>query len=97
MPDRDRRQAAEALSALEQLIERMDALGEDAEDAAERVTHALGGTLAQSQNANQQQLVAAIGDVIEIVTERSRLAHEAHRMISALRRQESEQWRSKGD
>ena len=47
-----------------------------AENAAERVTNAL-GTLTQSQNADQQQLVTAIGDVIEIVPERSRF-HTRH-------------------
>ena len=93
MPDWDRRQAAEALSTLEQLIERMGTLGQDAEDAAERITASLSGSLASEQNTHQQQLVAAIGDVIDINTERSKLAHEAHRVITDLRRRESDRWR----
>ena len=48
MPDQDRREGAEALSVLENLIERMDALGRDAEDAAARITRALPPTLAQA-------------------------------------------------
>ena len=83
---------ADALSVLEQLIDRMETLGRDAEDAADRVTSALGGSFAPGQNRDQQQLVAAIGDVIEIATERSKLAHEAHRVITDLRRRESERW-----
>jgi hypothetical protein len=35
----------------------------------------------------------AIGDVIEIVTERSRLAHNAHRLISEIRKREMDGWR----
>jgi hypothetical protein len=42
---------------------------------------------------DQAELVAAIGDVIEIVTERSNLAHEAYRLITALRRDEAARWR----
>jgi hypothetical protein len=93
MPYRDRRQAAEALSALEQLIERMETLGRDAEDAAGRITVALGGNLAAGPNTDHQQLVAAVCDVIDINTERSKLAHEAYRVITDLRRRESELWR----
>jgi hypothetical protein len=96
MPDRDRRQAAAALSTLERLIEQIDSLGRDAEDAAARVTSALGGKLLAWQNADQRQLLTAIGDVIEIVTRRSQLAHEAHRLISDLRRRESDRWRQSG-
>lgn len=92
MPDRDRRRAAEALSVLEQLIGRMNTLGVDAEDAVERVTEVLRGTFPEGQNTDRHQLVAAIGDVIEIVTERTRLAHQAHRIISDLQRSEGERW-----
>ena len=93
MSDRDRRQAAEALARLEQLIDRMETLGEDAEDAAERITASLSRNLAPGQEIDQQRLVAAIGDVIDINTERSTLAHEAHRVLTDLRRREFERWR----
>ena len=89
MPDRDRRAAAEALSSLEKLIERMETLGREAEDAARRVTTALNTIPVPKQEAGQQQLTEAIGDVIELVSERSRLAHEAHKVITDLRRGEA--------
>ena len=93
MPDRDRRQSAEALSTLERLIRRMDTLGKDAEDAAERITASLSGNFAPGQESDKQRLIAAVGDVIDINTERSNLAHEAHRVITDLRRRESDRWR----
>jgi hypothetical protein len=88
MSTHDRRATANVLAQLEQLIERMDGLGVAAEDAAGRVTAALGGNIAAAAQGDQHALVTAIGDVIEIVTERSRLAHEAHRLISDIRRRE---------
>lgn len=94
MPDRDRRRVAEALSLLDQLIERMETLGRDADGAVGRITTALSGSLASGQSSlQQQQLVDAIGDVIDIVTERTKLAHEARRMITDLRRDEAERRR----
>jgi hypothetical protein len=93
MPDQDRRAAAEALSTLEALIERMEALGRDAEDAAVRLTTAFKKAPVSAQKADQQQIAEAIGDVIEIVSERSKLAHQAHRVITELRRSETDQRR----
>lgn len=61
----DRRGTADALVTLEQLIERMEMLGHDAEDAAARITRALGGNLKATTDPDQQQLLSAIGDVIE--------------------------------
>ena len=72
----------------------MDSLGAAAEDAAARITKALGGSLTTASTGSQRELIAAIGDVIEIVTERSRLAHEAHRVISEMRAREQHEWRS---
>lgn len=60
-----------------------------AEDTAARMTDALGGNLPATPNTDRAKLVSAIGDVIEILRERSRLAHEAHRVIAELRRHES--------
>jgi hypothetical protein len=77
------------------LIERMDDLGAAAEDAAARITSALGGSLAAAATGKQAELVRAIGDVIDIVTERSRLAHEAHRVITEIRNAEAKGWNFK--
>ena len=96
MPEYDRRQTAASLEALERLIDRMNQLGADAEDAAARVTKALGGTLAAADGP-QQDLVTAMGDVIDIVTERSRLAHEAHRLIVEIRNGDFGRWLAMGD
>ncbi len=90
MPTRDRRRTADALATLQRLIEEMEVLGREAEDAAARVTQALGGKLRASSNPEQQQLLAAIGDVIDVVSERSRLAHQAYRLISDIRHREGE-------
>jgi hypothetical protein len=97
MTDGDRRQTARSLARLQGLIDQMDALGRDAEDAAARLTQVLGGRINVALHPEQQQLLTAIGDVIEIVTERSRLAHEAHRLISELRRREGEGWKAVSD
>jgi hypothetical protein len=70
----------------------MEALGKDAEDAAARVTELL-STRIDTAVAERENLLMAIGDVIEIVTERSRLAHNAHRLISEIRRREMDGWR----
>jgi hypothetical protein len=86
----DRRQTAASLERLAQLIERMDNLGVAAEDAAARVTEALAQTLSTADN--RADLTTAIGDVIDIVTERSHLAHEAHRLIVAIRSRNSDGW-----
>jgi hypothetical protein len=75
---------AQLLRRLETLILQMDSLGIQGEDAAARVTAAiphLGGDI-------KDELVTALGDVIEIITERSRLAHEAHRVMTEIRRTE---------
>ena len=71
---------------LEQLIKRMEQLGGNAEDAAARVNDALARSLPRIAAEDGRALVSAIGDVIDIVTERSLLAHEAHRLIRDLRR-----------
>ena len=86
----DPRQTAASLERLAQLIERMDNLGVAAEDAAARVTEALAQTLSTADN--RTELTTAIGDVIDIVTERSHLAHEAHRLIVAIRSRNSDRW-----
>ena len=83
------------MARLEMLIERMDDLGAAAEDAAARITSALGGNLAAAATGKQAELVRAIGDVIDIVTERSRLAHEAHRVITEIRNTEAKGWKIK--
>jgi len=88
--DRDRRGTAGLLESLEKLIERMDALGRDAEDAAARVTELLRGTLDPMGVEQRQKLLMAIGDVIEVITERSRLTHNAYRLITDIRRREVE-------
>ena len=80
-----RREVPDRLGRLEEIIARMDALGADAEDAAARITNAVRDNLAPTQHSQHQQLLTAIGDVIEIVTERSKLSHEAHRLITQLR------------
>ena len=71
----------------------MEALGRDAEDAAARVTELLSTSLDATMAEQREKLLMAIGDVIEIVTERSRLAHNAHRLISDIRRREMDGWR----
>jgi hypothetical protein len=58
----------------------MEDLGRAAEDAQARVTAAL-----PECRGEAPKLADAIGDVIEVVTERSRLAHEAHRLMRQLR------------
>ena len=74
----------------------MDALGKDAEDAAARITELLSATLdALSAAEHREKLLTALSDVIEIVTERSRLAHAAHRLIIEIRRGEIDGWRRK--
>src|ERR1051325_11285672 len=93
MPDRDRRRTAEFLESLEKVVERMDVLGREAEDAAARVTDLLSGELDTSAGEPRQKLLMAIGDVIEIVTERSRLAHHALRLITDIRQREMDGWR----
>ena len=93
-PMPDRRQTADFLVQLERLIERMNDLGAQAEDAAARVARAVGGSLDATLNAGQHELVSAIGDVIEIVTERSKLAHEAHRLITEFRRMDADRWQA---
>ena len=93
----DRRQTAAALVRLEQLIQRMDGLGAAGEDAADRITAALGGSLTAAETGTQAELVRAIGDVIDIVTERSRLAHEAHRVITEIRNREAIGWNAMPD
>jgi hypothetical protein len=92
MPDRDRRQTADSLESLEKLIERMDALGREAEDAAARVTELLREKL-DATSEQRQTLLTALSDVIEIVSERGRLAHKAHRLITEIRRREMNGWR----
>jgi hypothetical protein len=86
----ERRQTAESLARLERLIEQMESLGVAAEDAAARITNALGGSVTAAPNSERRDLVSAIGDVIEIVTERSKLAHEAHRLIVEMRHRDTE-------
>jgi hypothetical protein len=93
-PMLERRQTANTLAHLECLIERMNDLGAKAEDAAARMAHALGGSLDPTLNTGQHELVSAIGDVIEIVTERSKLAHEAYRLIGEFRRIDTERWQA---
>jgi hypothetical protein len=81
----NRRRTDAALARLAELIERMDALGHDAGDAAARINQAiaiLGMTPAH------QELAAAIGDLIDIITERSRLAHDLHRLITEIRQRD---------
>ena len=95
MDDRDRRGTAGSLARLQMLIERMDDLGGAAEDAAARITSALGASLAAAAPGKEAELVRAIGDVIDIVTERSRLAHEAHRLITEITNTEAAGWKSK--
>ena len=97
MPQRDRRQTAASLEQLERLIERMDALGAAAEDAAARITKGIAAGTIGTVTAESNDLLAAIGDVIEIVTERSRLAHEAHRLIVNIRTREMDALRSFDD
>ena len=80
------RPSGDTLERLELLVGRMEDLGVQAEDAAARLTGALSRLPPATSNPDHQQLVGAIGDVIEIVTERSRLAHEAHRLITELRK-----------
>ena len=92
----ERRQTADYLARLERLIERMNELGAEAEDAAARIAQALGGLDARF-NTQQHELVSAIGDVIEIVTERSNLAHEAHRLITQFRRMDTERRQASED
>jgi hypothetical protein len=93
MSDRDRRATAESLESLEKLIERMDVLGREAEDAAARVTELLRETLEPTRAEQRQTLLIAISDVIEVVTERSRLTHHAYRLMTDIRRREMEGWR----
>jgi hypothetical protein len=76
-----RRPGDRSLDELNAIIDRMEELGQHAEDAAARVSDAVGATGAQAQ----ARLVAAIGDVLEVTTERSRLAHRAHRLIRDMR------------
>jgi hypothetical protein len=73
----------ETLQHLAGIIERMETLGKDAEDAAARINTALRRTKLPADH----RLTQAIGDVIDVVTERSRLAHEAHRLMSRLQRE----------
>jgi hypothetical protein len=93
LPMPERRQTADSLAHLERLIERMNDLGAKAEDAAARIADALGGVDA-AFGTRQHDLVSAIGDVIEIVTERSNLAHQAHRIITEFRRIDTERWQA---
>jgi hypothetical protein len=88
----ERRRTAAALAELEQVIERMDSLGAAAEDAAARITQALSETVITTTGAHREQLLTAIGDVIDIVSERSRLAHRAHRLIVAIRARDVGAW-----
>ena len=82
---RDRRRNDKRLVALEQIITRMEVLGGHAEDAAARLTDAVGSTGIASQ-----KLMVAMGDVIDIASERSTLAHQAHRLIIDMREEPSE-------
>ena len=80
----DRRGNAQLLRRLEALILQMDSLGIEGEDAAARVTAAI----PHLSGDVKDELVTALGDVLEIITERSRLAHEAHRVMTEIRRME---------
>lgn len=71
---------ASVLAELERVIMRMEELGRHAEDAQARVTAAI----PECQSA-APLLVDALGDVIEIVTERTTLAHQARRLVIQLR------------
>ena len=77
------RRSDASIRELASIIERMDALGKDAEDAAARIHKALHATPLPTNH----MLSEAIGDVIAVVTERSRLAHQAHRLVIELRRE----------
>ena len=76
----ERRRNAPVVAELERVIERMEDLGRLAEDAQARVTDAI-----PSCQRAAPELVEALGDVIEIVTERTQLAHEARRLVLRLR------------
>lgn len=76
-------QISEHLTQLEQIIRRMEVLGESGENAAARVVDGIGHCADRIDGA----LCAAIGDVLEIMTERSTLAHRAYRLIVEMRRQ----------
>ena len=76
----ERRRTAPVIAELERVIDRMEELGRQAEDAKARVTDAI-----PACQTPAPALVEAIGDVIEIVTERTRLAHEARRLMIQLR------------
>ena len=85
MTDRDqkfeeRRRNAPVVADLERVISRMEELGRQAEDAQARLTDAI-----PSCQKAAPELVDALGDVIEIVTERTQLAHEARRLVLRLR------------
>jgi hypothetical protein len=82
----DRRSTADTLEQLERVIEQMDTLGIAAEDAAARITNALSGVVGAVPLGERHELVSAIGDVIEIISERSKLSHRAHRLITEIRR-----------
>ncbi len=76
----ERRRSASVIAELEEVIGRMEELGRQAEDAQARVTAAI----PECQRA-APALADAIGDVIEIVTERTKLANAARRLMVRLR------------
>jgi hypothetical protein len=91
--DITRRVTTNKLAELARLIERMEQLGSDAEDAAARVSDSIGSALGNAPLDKQRALLDALADVIEIVTERSTLAHQAHRVILDLRDVEAQRRR----
>ena len=82
----DRRTSSEVLDRLDALLQSMHELGVQAHDASGRITDAI----RSPETRLHPELMDALSDVIHVVTERTRLADEAHRLLTQMRRREQD-------